>query len=118
MRQSIKAALFGIFSVVMAAGAQADDPHHSMAGNTTEAAPSLPIISTTGIVKDIDMKEMKITIAHEAIPTIGWPAMTMRFTFTTLDDNIRATKIGNHVNFTFVQKGNISLLKDIKNSQS
>lgn len=118
MRQSMKMALFGIFSVVMVAGTQANEQHHSTAGNTTAEAPSQQIISTAGIVKDIDMKEMKITIAHEAIPTVGWPAMTMRFTFTALDDNIRAIKVGNHVNFTFVQQNNISLLQEIKNNQS
>lgn len=117
MHQSIKIALFGICSAVMATGAQANEHHHSPAGNTTAEAASQQIISTAGVVKDIDMKNMKITIAHEAIPTVGWPAMTMRFTFTALDDNIRALKAGHHVNFTFVQQDNISLLQEIKNSQ-
>lgn len=118
MRQSIKVALFGFLSIVMAAGAQANEQHHSTAGNTTTEAASLQVISTAGVVKDIDLKEMKITIAHDAIPTVGWPAMTMRFTFTALDDNIRALKVGNHVNFTFVQQDTISLLQEIKKSQS
>ncbi len=118
MRQSIKIALLGIFSVVMAAGVQANEHQHSAADNTKAEASSQQVISTAGVVKDIDMKEMKITIAHEAIPAVGWPAMTMRFTFTALDDNIRALKVGNHVNFTFVQQDTISLLQEIKKSQS
>lgn len=40
--------------------------------------------------------------------------MTMRFTFIQADESINALKIGNHVNFSFVQQGNLSLLKSIK----
>ncbi len=45
----------------------------------------------TGIVKEIDMNSKKITISHEAIP-VGWPGMTMRFTFVNADDAINARK--------------------------
>jgi Cu(I)/Ag(I) efflux system protein CusF len=68
----------------------------------------------TGIVKDIDLTNKKVTISHEAIPEIGWPAMTMRFTFIQADESINALKVGSHVNFSFVQQGNLSLLKSIK----
>ncbi|EAM8401151.1 copper ABC transporter substrate-binding protein, partial [Salmonella enterica] len=54
------------------------------------------------------------TIAHDAIPAVGWPAMTMRFTFLQADESISALKVGSHVDFSFVQQGNISLLKSIK----
>ena len=37
--------------------------------------------------------------------------MTMRFTFVNADDAINALKTGNHVDFSFIQQGNISLLK-------
>lgn len=40
--------------------------------------------------------------------------MTMRFTFVQADETLLALKAGSHVNFTFVQQGNISLLKSIK----
>jgi Cu(I)/Ag(I) efflux system protein CusF len=42
--------------------------------------------------KDIDLNSKKITISHEAIPAIGWPAMTMRFTFINADESITALK--------------------------
>lgn len=48
-----------------------------------------------------------MTISHEAIPEIGWPAMTMRFTFMQADASITALKVGSHVNFSFVQQGNL-----------
>jgi Cu/Ag efflux protein CusF len=33
----------------------------------------------TGIVEKVDASAGLVTIAHEAIPTIGWPPMTMGF---------------------------------------
>jgi Cu(I)/Ag(I) efflux system protein CusF len=39
--------------------------------------------------------------------------MTMRFTFIQADESI-SLKVGSHVNFSFVQQGNLSLLKSIK----
>ncbi|MCE9889601.1 copper-binding protein [Kluyvera intermedia] len=72
------------------------------------------VIEGTGIVKLIDMDAKKITIDHQAIPAIGWPAMTMRFTFSEPTEAIKQLKEGEQVNFSFVQQGNLSLLQDIK----
>lgn len=113
MRQSIKIALFALFSVGMVAGTQAEEHHHNSTATTAETA-SQAVISSVGIVKNIDLNNRKITIAHEAIPSIHWPAMTMRFTFTEVNDSINALKVDSHVNFTFVQQGDISLLQEIK----
>ncbi|WP_159217572.1 copper-binding protein [Klebsiella pneumoniae] len=60
------------------------------------------VIRGSGVVKAIDMNSKKITISHEAIPAVGWPAMTMRFTFVNADDAINALKTGNHVDFSFI----------------
>lgn len=113
MRQSIKIALFGILSLMMAQGVQANEQHQGMAMAGSEASAPSSVINASGVVKDIDLKNKKITIAHEAIPAIGWPAMTMRFTFTTLDDSVNALKPGSRVDFSFIQQGNISLLQNI-----
>lgn len=32
-----------------------------------------------GVIKDVNMAEGKVKIAHEAIPELEWPAMTMWF---------------------------------------
>ncbi len=86
--------------------------------NAASDASVQQVIKGTGVVKDIDMNSKKITISHEAIPAVGWPAMTMRFTFVNADDAINALKTGNHVDFSFIQQGNISLLKSINVTQS
>ncbi len=60
--------------------------------NAASDASVQQVIKGTGVVKDIDMNSKKITISHEAIPAVGWPAMTMRFTFVNADDAINALK--------------------------
>lgn len=40
------------------------------------------VISATGEVKSTDMESKSQIIAHDAIPAVNWPPMTMRFTFT------------------------------------
>lgn len=113
MRNSLKALVFGTFSIVFSAGVQAEVHQHEGMSSASEGT-SEQLITGTGIVKDIDLTNKKVTISHEAIPAIGWPAMTMRFTFIQADESITALKVGSHADFTFVQQGNISLLKSIK----
>ncbi|EBX5888752.1 copper ABC transporter substrate-binding protein [Salmonella enterica subsp. enterica] len=117
MHQSMKVVFLGMLSLVMVQAAQAGESHQDMQMSHGDMKAEQSVISATGIVKDVDFKNKKITIAHEAIPTVGWPAMTMRFTFTTRNGGITALKSGNKVNFSFVQQGNISLLQDIRVTQ-
>ena len=120
MRNSLKAVLFGAFSVMFSAGLHAETHQHGDMNAASDASVQ-QVIKGTGVVKEIDINSKKITISHEAIPAVGWPAMTMRFTFVNADDAIdaiNALKTGNHVDFSFIQQGNISLLKSINVTQS
>ena len=112
MRNSLNAVVFGAI-IMFSAGLQAEVHQHAEMSAASEGA-SEQVITGTGIVKDIDLTNKKVTISHEAIPEIGWPAMTMRFTFMQADASITALTVGSHVNFSFVQQGNLSLLKSIK----
>ena len=116
MRNSLKAVLFGALSVMFSAGLHAETHQHGDM-NTASDASTQQIIKGTGVVKVIDIKSKEITIAHEAIPDVGWPAMTMRFTFVNADENINTLKTGNYVDFSFIQQGNISVLKSINVTQ-
>ena len=113
MRNSLKAVLFGAFSVMFSASLHAETHQHGDMNAASDASVQ-QVIKGTGIVKDIDMNSKKITISHEAIPAVGWPAMTI----VNADDAINALKTGNHVDFSFIQQGNISLLKSINVTQS
>lgn len=112
MRNSLNVVVFGAI-ILFSAGLQAEVHQHAEMSAASEGATE-QVITGTGIVKDIDLTNKKVTISHEAIPEIGWPAMTMRFTFIQADASITALKVGGHVNFSFVQQGNLSVLKSIK----
>lgn len=112
MRNSLNVFVFGAI-ILFSVGLQAEVHQHAEMSTASEGA-SEQVITGTGIVKDIDLTNKKVTISHEAIPEIGWPAMTMRFTFMQADASITALKVGSHVNFSFVQQGNLSVLKSIK----
>jgi Cu/Ag efflux protein CusF len=63
---------------VSATGALAHGQDHSdHAGHAAPAAAGS--IEGTGVVKKIDAKAGSVTIAHDPIKALNWPAMTMPF---------------------------------------
>lgn len=98
------------FSIAM--NAQANNVHAPAASSEPLSSEKEELINTKGIVTQIDTGTKKVTITHEPIPSVNWPAMTMRFTYEepAMIENI---KTGSHVVFDFVQQGNISQLKHI-----
>lgn len=66
-----------------------------------------------GVVKTIDSAAGVITIAHEPIKTLGWPAMTMGF--KARDPKLLGkAKPGDHVQFTVVQSGKDYVITSMK----
>ena len=55
------------------APAAAQDHAHHAAGHQAVA------VEAVGVVRAVDTKSGAITLAHEAVPALGWPAMTMSF---------------------------------------
>lgn len=53
----------------------------------------------TGTVNTVDAAGHKLNISHNAIPEIGWPAMTMDFPVAPSVD-LKGVKPGSRVNFT------------------
>ena len=107
MNMFAKAALFGLLSATFS-GAQAVEHQHSAMMNSAQE----PAIGASGEVKAIDMENHKITIAHDAITAVNWPAMTMRFTITP-QTHLGDIHVGDKVAFTFIQHNSLSLLQDI-----
>ena len=103
----------GVF-MMLAMNVQAAEMQHDGHGQMMDMSAKAQVIDGNSIVKRIEMDAKKITIDHQAIPAIGWPAMTMRFTFSEPTEAIKQLKEGEQVNFSFVQQGNLSLLQDIK----
>lgn len=80
--------------------------------NHAQAEATKNLIATKGVVKIIDTAEKKLTIAHEPIPSVSWPAMTMRFTYTD-DAIIKDVKVNDTISFDFIQEGAVSVLQSI-----
>jgi Cu(I)/Ag(I) efflux system periplasmic protein CusF len=57
----------------------------------------------SGTVNSVDPAQHKVNLSHQAIPDIGWPAMTMDFAVAPSVD-LKAIKPGTRVNFT-IEKG-------------
>ncbi|HDN2511501.1 copper-binding protein [Providencia stuartii] len=72
-----------------------------------------PVINTEGKLISIDKENKKLTINHKEIESIGWPPMTMRFTYE--DENmIKGLQDNDELKFSFEQKGNLSILKSVE----
>ena len=67
----------------------------------------------TGVVKKVDAKAGTVTLAHDPVKSLKWPAMTMPFTVKdkALLDKLQA---GKKVQFEFVQQGKDYVITSIK----
>lgn len=71
---------------------------------TAKAANSTGALAwATGVVTKIDGSAPKITIAHEPVPALGWPAMTMGFAAPDVD--LTGIQVGDKVAFEFATEG-------------
>lgn len=66
------------------------------------SAPASMSHQATGIVKKVDVKAGLVTLAHEPVKSLNWPAMTMGF---QVKDKMLFDKltVGKKVDFEFVQ---------------
>lgn len=57
---------------------------------------------TTGVVKSVDQEKGRVTLAHDPVPTLKWPGMTMGFSVAdkALLENVEADE---KVSFTFIK---------------
>lgn len=84
-------------AALMAAPALAHAQHGDHAANA--AAPAAAPVEGVGVVRKIDAKAMSVTLNHEPIKAMNWPAMTMPFKVAdkaVLDE----LKVGAKVRFT------------------
>ena len=60
--------------------------------------------SGAGVVTAVDTAAGTVTINHEAIPAVGWPAMTMSFTADPAV--VQQAAVGDRVEFDLTVQGN------------
>jgi Cu(I)/Ag(I) efflux system protein CusF len=65
------------------------------------------------VVRKIDRADGKVTLSHEAVQSLNWPAMTMAFSVKrkSLFDKLA---VGKKVNVEFVQQGSEYVVTAVK----
>ncbi|VVC84014.1 copper-binding protein [Sideroxydans sp. CL21] len=80
-----------------------------MAGMSTKT----DINKGIGVVDAVDQAKGVVTLSHEPIASLGWPAMTMDF---TVEDKklFKKLVVGNKVQFQFVKQHNTYVVKEVR----
>lgn len=86
-----------------------DQDNHSAHGATP--APEKPLVKAFGVIKTVSAEEKKITVAHDAIPEIGWPAMTMDFPVSDTMD-LASIPMGERIAFLIRETGDSRYIVD------
>jgi Cu(I)/Ag(I) efflux system periplasmic protein CusF len=90
------------------------DKMDNMPGMDKTKSSAMPAANpAVGVVKQVDAAAGKVTIAHEAIKTLGWPAMTMSF---SVKDKMLFDKlaVGKKVNFEVAKQGDDYVVTAVK----
>lgn len=86
--------------------------HEAMGDASAKPAGADAPAMAMGVVKSIDTASGKVTIAHEPIASLKWPAMTMAFQATP--EMLMAVKEGDRVHFEFTQHDGVSTLSALE----
>jgi len=95
-------------------GMKGMDGMDDMAGMNVKSMPMTG--SGTGVIKTIDVKSGKITIAHGPIASLKWPAMTMTFSVNPAS-LLNGLKVGQKVAFDVSMKGSDSTITALRPAQ-
>ena len=76
-------------------------------------AQTAPSHQATGVVKSVDPAKGSVTLAHDPVKSLKWPAMTMGFTVKdkALLDRLQP---GKKIEFQFVQEGKNYVITSVK----
>lgn len=79
----------------------------------TPSVVTAKIHKAVGVVTALDAKAATVTLAHEPVKTMNWPAMSMTF---SIHDKALFDKLaeGRKVEFEFAQEGKVYVVKAVK----
>lgn len=76
---------------------------HTAEVSAPSAGSAFQTHATNGTIEGIDRARRAVTIAHEAIPSLKWPAMTMEFKVQS-EGQLAGLRTGEAVKFSFVER--------------
>ena len=80
-------------------------------GPATEIV-SEPVIHARGTIEAIDRERGQVTIAHDAVPTLKWPAASMAF--EARREQFEGLAVGDRVGISFQEEGGQAALVSIE----
>jgi len=89
--------IMSVAALVAACGGAPPSTPSSTAAPAAETRAELP--HGVGVVQSIDAETGTLTIAHQPIESLGWPAMTMPFKVAK-PELLQRTTVGENVEFT------------------
>jgi Cu(I)/Ag(I) efflux system protein CusF len=108
-------ALFILVSFPGAApGAGHSGHEHGGASMPRRSAEADRLYAAVGVVDAVHEAEGKVTVSHQPVPALNWPAMTMRFALES-PDQLEGLKPGDRVKIYFRNEGNRSIIVEIEN---
>lgn len=78
-----------------------DMPMHE--SSPSAASTEMQTHMTKGTIQSVDREAGTVKIAHEAVPSLSWPAMTMEFKLSNAQDSA-GLKEGEQVEFHFTEE--------------
>ena len=102
--KSFFAATLALAMSLSSAAALAQQRMDDMKGMDMGAQPASATHHASGVVKSVDAGAGAVTLAHDPVKTLSWPAMTMTF---KVKDKALLDKlaVGKKVDFDFEQSG-------------
>ena len=101
MKYSVPALALSL--IATGAALAAETPGRKMEGMIMPAPPAAQTYQGVGVVKVINTAQRTVTLAHEPVPSLKWPAMTMPFTIAP--ELAKGLLVGQKVKFEFTTKG-------------
>jgi Cu(I)/Ag(I) efflux system protein CusF len=107
-------ALLLFVSLPLAASAAGHSAHdHSGRSMSVERAEAERVYTTVGVVQAVHEAEGKVTLNHQPVPALNWPAMTMRFSLES-PDQLEGLKPGDRVRVFFRNEGRTAIIVEIE----
>jgi Cu(I)/Ag(I) efflux system protein CusF len=106
--------LFILVSFPGAAAAGHSGHEHGGTSMPRQSAEAERVYAAAGVVNAVDEAGEKVTVSHQPVPALNWPAMTMRFALES-PDLLEGIKPGDRVKIYFKNVGNASIIVEIEN---
>ena len=91
-------------------------PSANMEGMKKEEPGVAPAVNRTkGVVKELDAKKGTVTLSHDPVATLKWPAMTMAFKISP--ELAKGIEVGQKVDFEFQAQGMAATITKIAPSR-